>query len=143
MAPTKCADATVLSRCLRQRRNHIDMSDPAHPVPKAAAFEARPGQTSGQLELSTFAVADLNADGAWTLLQEHAGANQPSTIAGKADFEAGETSNAEPALTYHADWTPERHVNILSWASSPEDRLMQSLHLITNSTVQLNPARKS
>lgn len=97
-------------------KNKIEKSPPAA---KSRNFKPRLDKSSGQLELSTFCIDELDNEQRWQLLDS---VSDKPPILGRAEIRKDRFVRA--GLTADPDWNPARHVNIVGWPKDEDDRLV-------------------
>lgn len=84
------------------------------PGVKQRVFRPKPNRATGRLELSTFCVDDLSRDEAVSVIESATHRRQHAHAVVKAG------SLEEIGLKADADWTPERHVNVIGWSDASD-----------------------
>lgn len=92
--------------------------------PKAKAKNFMPRPHNGVLELSSYALDDLEEPAVWTLFDLHL--SKPALA--RAELTPDHVSVAQ--LHLDPNWEPERHVNIVGWPADEFDQknVAQVLH---------------
>lgn len=106
---------------MNERKSKVENSSP--PRAKLRVFAPRL-EASGQFELSTFCVDQLEEPERWVLLDAHS--DKP--VVGRSELPR--SVFVDVGLEPVADWDPERHVNVVGWPAAEEARVSigQRLH---------------